>query len=681
MNNKFVSLTKTGAGCVRSAIRRGALMTLVVGALAAATTAQAKTVRADFNGDGYDDLAIGVPNETIAGDISAGAVHVIYGSATGLTALGSQLWFQDLSGIVREFSEPFDAFGAALAVGDFNGDGYADLAIGAPGEDLGLNNSIDSAGVVHILYGSPSGLSDANDQIWDQDSPGTVGVPAASAFFGSALAAGDFDNDGFTDLAIGIRGQNIGGAPGAGAVQVLRGSATGLTGTGSEFFTDDLLLFVGQSEPFDNFGAALAAADFNGDGFADLAIGEPGEDNFVINGSSLTDNGQVFVVFGSSTGLNSQPMQELVQGVFGIQGSAESNDRFGSVLAAGDFNGDGHADLVVGVPEEDIGTLSNAGAVNVIYGDDSGLNTVANQLWFQNVTGIADASETSDSFGRALAIGDFNGDGYDDLAIGVPFEDLPGIVAGDTDASAGAVNVIYGSSQGLTATNNQLWDQNTSNIEDVREDFDNFGASLAAGDFNGDGHDDLAVGVPFEDVGSIANAGAVNVIYGTTRTGLSAGGIFPGEHVDQFWHQDVSGIAGVAESNDRFGSTLASLGLAASGGAGLSGAWKELRQTCGEACRLHGQFDVSNPAIAAAGESILRFYLSRDEILDDADTLLNEVLVPAVDPGETIKIKVNLALDPEHNAQGYFLIAVVDATDVVAEVNEKNNIIVSTVIQ
>ncbi|MGH7801272.1 MAG: integrin alpha, partial [Thermodesulfobacteriota bacterium] len=117
------------------------------------------------------------------------------------------------------------------------------------------------------------------------------------------------------------------------------------------------------------------------------------------------------------------------------------------------------------------------------------------------------------AFARVRA--DFNGDGFDDLAIGVPGEDVGSI------NSAGAVNVIYGTSGGLSATNDQIFTQDTSGIEDFAEVDDFFGLALTSGDFNGDGIDDLAIGVPFEDVGSIDRAGAVNVIYGTSR-GLSA---------------------------------------------------------------------------------------------------------------------------------------------------------------
>ena len=170
-------------------------LTARAGSFQSTSTAASKAaVRADFNGDGTADLAIGAPGEN-----SSGVVHVLYGAASGLTAAGSQLWSQDSPGIAG-VAEPGDSFGSSLAGGDFNGDGRADLAIGASGE-----NSF--AGVVHVLYGSVSGLTAAGSQLWSQDSPGVAGLAESFDDFGAALAAGDFNGDGRADLAIGARGK------------------------------------------------------------------------------------------------------------------------------------------------------------------------------------------------------------------------------------------------------------------------------------------------------------------------------------------------------------------------------------------------------------------------------------------------------------------------------------------
>jgi FG-GAP repeat len=178
-----------------------------------------------------------------------------------------------------------------------------------------------------------------------------------------------------------------------------------------------------------------------------------------------------------------------------------------------DFNGDGRDDLAVGAPNEDIGSIESAGAVNVLYGGAGGLSATGNQFWRQNSPGVLGASEAFESFGYALAAGDFNGDGSDDLAVGAPIEGVGGV------SHAGAVNVLYGGAGGLSATGNQAWDQNSPGVLDVAQTPDHFGLALAAGDLNGDGRDDLAVGAPEESVGSARHAGAVNVLYGAARAG------------------------------------------------------------------------------------------------------------------------------------------------------------------
>ena len=189
----------------------------------------------------------------------------------------------------------------------------------------------------------------------------------------------------------------------------------------------------------------------------------------------------------------------------------------GSSVAAGDFNNDGFTDLAIGVPNEAIGSIAVAGAVNVIYGSGAGLTAAGNQMWHQNRPGIGGTSEADDRLGSSLAAGDFDADGFDDLAIGVPNEDI------GTRAGAGAVNVLYGSASGLTASGDQVWHQNTGGINGGSEAGDQFGSSLASGDFDNDGFDDVAIGVPGESIGAIAGAGAVNVIYGSA-SGLSSSG-------------------------------------------------------------------------------------------------------------------------------------------------------------
>ncbi len=487
-------------------------------------------VTGDFNGDGRDDLAIGVGNESIGAILGAGAVNVIYGSSSGLTSTGDQIWHQNTAGI-KGGSETNDNFGSALAAGDFNGDGRDDLAIAVMNESIG---TIAGAGAVNIIYGSSSGLTATGDQIWHQNTAGIKGGSETNDNFGSALAAGDFNGDGRDDLAIAVMNESIGTIAGAGAVNIIYGSSSGLTATGDQIWHQNTSGIKGGSETNDNFGSALAAGDFNGDGRADLAIGVRNESIGTIAGA-----GAVNILCGSSSGLTATGDQIWHQNTAGIKGGSETNDSFGSALAAGDFNGDGRADLAIGVRNESIGTIAGAGAVNILCGSSSGLTATGDQIWHQNTAGIKGGAEANDSFGSALAAGDFNGDRRTDLAIGEPIESIGSILG------AGAVNVIYGSSSGLTATSDQIWHQNTAGINGGAEADDQFSSSLTSGDFNGNGRADLAIGVRNESIGAIAGAGAVNVIYGTP-SGLNSTS-------DQIWHQNTAGIAGGSEANDSFG--------------------------------------------------------------------------------------------------------------------------------
>jgi hypothetical protein len=209
-------------------------------------------------------------------------------------------------------------------------------------------------------------------------------------------------------------------------------------------------------------GGRNVLADFNADTYADLAVGAPFED----------DSGVVNVIYGSASGLSATavPDQLWGQGSPSVEGNPVSGDWFGWSVVAADFGGSIHADLAVGVPEENGGE----GAVNVIYGSAAGLSATAtpDQLWSQDTQDVEGTAGGGDSFGRSLAAGDFNDDGDVDLAIGVRGE----------GGGEGAVNVIYGSAAGLsaTATPDQLWSQGSPNVEGTPNGGDEFGFSVAA---------------------------------------------------------------------------------------------------------------------------------------------------------------------------------------------------------
>lgn len=509
----------------------------------------------DFNGDGFDDLAIGVPSAH-SDQGSVGAVHVVYGAAAGLTADNTQVWTQNSFGI-PDSEEINDQFGSAVAGGDFNSDGFGDLAIGVPLEDLnpggGILNDLFDVGAVQVLYGSSTGLTSAGNQFLTQRNrpffdPVEDEDKELDDRFGSSLAVGDFDGDGFDDLAVGVPSEDIGPITGAGAVQVWYGSATGLTVSGriGTFWAQNSGGIEDTPEQSDAFGKVLTTGDFNGDGKHDLAIGVSLESVGNISGA-----GAVHVLYGSMDplgdgsmgGLTASDSQFWTQNSPGVADSSEANDGFGFAVAAGDFNGDGHDELVISSPFEGLKNVVFCGAVHVLIGSSARLTGQDSQFWNQDTYGIADKSEKDDSFGYALTAGDFNGDGNADLAIGSR-ESFPG------KNQAGAVHVLYGSAGGLTAVWNQFWTQDSTGISDSAETDDFFGRALTAGDFNNDGRADLAIGAPSENLlgteGEVSDSGAIHLLYGTANR-LSATD-------SQFWTQELLGIFGTG--GDRFGDVL-----------------------------------------------------------------------------------------------------------------------------
>jgi hypothetical protein len=270
----------------------------------------------------------------------------------------------------------------------------------------------------------------------------------------------DFNGDDFDDLAIGVPNEDVGGQVNAGAVNILYGSAGGLTGTNQ-------LLTQASAEDGDQFGASVAKGDFNNDTFIDLAVGAPGE---TLAGDAGA--GAVNVFFGSASGL-AATSQVLVQA------NPEAGDRFGASLGVGRFDtsqGQTASQLAVGAPGEDLGATLNTGAINILYGADTGL-VGRGQVLVQGSQGVADTAESDDSFGGTLtgrfSSNDFNGDGLSDLAIGAAREDV------GTTVNAGAVNVLFGSTTGFPpATGGQFFTQDSAGIADTAEPGDGFGTAL-----------------------------------------------------------------------------------------------------------------------------------------------------------------------------------------------------------
>lgn len=482
----------------------------------------------DFNGDGFDDLAVGAPLEDDGATADSGGINIMYGTLGGLPT-GSDYWDQTLIGIGGVVNQPGDLFGRSLAWGDFNGDGFDDIAVGIPGKN-------GNAGAVIVVHGSAIGIDPAGavaPQIWHQNVFGVPEVADPGDRCGWAVTAGDFDGDGFDDLAFGCPTEAF-VAAGEGVAIALYGTAGGLTAFAAELWHQDIAGILDVAEPNDHFAMSLTTGDFDGDGNDDLAVGVPNEDIMAI-----ADAGAVNVIYGmAAVGLDVAGNDVGHQGLAGILGVAAAGDAFATAVAAGDFNADGFDDLALGVPFDDSAAVADGGSVNVLFGAAAGITLAGNQIWHQNSGIVSDGAENNDNFGQALATGDFDGDGDDDLAIGVPAEDV------GATADAGAVNLILGTpAAGLAVAGSQFWDQNSS--PDIAENADVYGATLVAGDFNGDGLDDLAGGAPKEDSAlGILDAGAV-IVFNGDPTGLTSVG-------SQYREQDGLGN-GLAEALDGYG--------------------------------------------------------------------------------------------------------------------------------
>lgn len=481
--------------------------------------------------DPADSLLIGTPFEDLHGITDAGALILVPGDTiSGLVTTSASLWTQDN---LSDTPETDDELSEAMVSGDFNGDGWPDLAVGVPHEDYEVTTFVwvNEAGAVNVIYGGPNGMDTGHQQFFTQNDTGLESNEVGD-HFGATLATGDFDGDGYDDLAIGAPSEDEETdsevITDTGTVLVVYGSHLGLS------FSHTGRLFY-SVEVGDAFGSSLAAGDFDNDGYDDLIVGIPNAD-VDFGGTTVADAGMIDVWDGNPIG--------LWDGACFMDGNPEDGDGFGAALAAGDFNGDGYDDAAIGTPQEDVSTLADAGAITIMYGSNfSGLDTLGAQLWWQSLITDSngnpmDDSEADDHFGSALAVGDFNGDGYDDLTIGTPDDDYTAFT------NKGVVQNLNGTAGGLVTNNSRIWYGYWSDCR--------LGASLTAGDFNGDGYDDFAAGMPGESIEGQDNAGGVYVYYSDS----TQPDVYPPTvvHIDS---TDISGTA--AEANDSFGATLATL--------------------------------------------------------------------------------------------------------------------------
>ncbi|MFG2651719.1 FG-GAP-like repeat-containing protein [Streptomyces sp. NPDC048436] len=398
----------------------------------------------DFNGDGYRDLVVAAPDATVSGKDSAGTVVVFYGSANGVSATRRQTVSQSSAGIPGA-AENSDRFGETLATGDLDLDGYADLLIGAPREDVDGDRD---AGSLTIVWGGASGLG-AGATVEPSS------VPDTECAFAESLTVGDTDANGAADIAVGSRcsvqyfqgpfthqgapltqgrDHQLGNARDAVTGNVdsdktaERVMLPGLSGddAGGRVYVDDWA--QGQyrrTELTDADGTTGAIGDVNGDGYGDLILGDDMDPETDRPDAHL--GGEISVWYGGPTGIDpGQTPTRINQDTAGVPGTGEGSDRFGFSVSSGDTNSDGFSDVVVGAPGEDVDGKDSAGSVTVLLGSARGLTGSGARAIHENTEGVAGAVEASDTFGAVVDLADRNRDGKADLSVGVPGENGSG---------------------------------------------------------------------------------------------------------------------------------------------------------------------------------------------------------------------------------------------------------------
>jgi hypothetical protein len=396
----------------------------------------------DVNGDGFADLVIGAPNWE-SGYTAEGGAFVFLGSASGPDA-GSPSSTEAGADWTGQADQAAAEYGWSVASAwDSNADGYSDIVVGAPWYNNGAAAGYDH-GKAFVYLGSASGPGSTAAWTW------LGSVENDKAAF-EVAGIGDANGDGYADIAVATpfwsNGSNY-----EGRVDVFLGSSGGPQSAAA--YSKE----IDQANAY--FGRAMAATgDVNGDGYADFLVGSYTYDNYV------TDEGQAFLYQGSSGNF-------LAAAAWTERGN-QVDSWFGfSVAGAGDVNGDGYADWIVGAPEWD-GGQNGEGSATLFYGSADRASTIP-------VQDLVNALPSS-LFGHSLAgAGDVNGDGYDDYALGVPGYAGP-------QANEGRALVFHGSASGLASVHSWAAE---SNLQDYR-----MGWSLdGAGDVDGDGYDDLVVG-------------------------------------------------------------------------------------------------------------------------------------------------------------------------------------------
>ncbi len=452
----------------------------------------------DVNGDGFDDIVLGAWLGDDGGS-NAGEAYVIFGKAGGfgtvdLTGLSAA------DGFVIQGDAAEDRAGRSVSsAGDVNGDGYGDLIIGAPYDDGGGTN----AGAAYVIFGKAGGFGRIDlTGLTAADGFAILGDADGDNAGWSVSSAGDVNGDGFDDVIVGARRGDDGGNN-AGEAYVIFGKASGFGAIDLASLSTANGFVIQGDAAFDFAGTSVfSAGDINGDGYDDLIVGAPGGDD------GGTNAGEAYVIFGKAGGFGRIDLTGLtaVDG-FVIQGDLPGDNAGISVSAAGDVNGDGYDDLIIGADYNDNGG-TNAGVAYVLFGKAGGFGTI-------DLTGLSAADgfviqgdTANDQAGRSVSgAGDVNGDGYADLIIGAAGGD-------DGGNAAGEAYVIFGMAGGFGTIDLSGLTSEQGFIIGGAADNDLAGDAVsAAGDIDGDGYDDLLVGAPGGALGG-SNAGQAYVIFG-----------------------------------------------------------------------------------------------------------------------------------------------------------------------
>ena len=448
----------------------------------------------DVNGDGFEDFIIGSP---LAGSNQEGGAFVIYGGndITNIN-LGDLTTAQ---GIFLTGDDQFDSAGSTVAsVGDVNGDGFDDVIFAAArNSDGGMN-----AGAAYVIFGG-NNLTDID--VTNLTSSQGFFIQGANQFddLGTSLSGGqDVNDDGFDDLIVGIQFADDGFVNTGQSVIIFGGES--LSNIDLATFSGPQAVIITGALEQDTLGRGVSlAGDINGDGIDDIVVSSARADG---GGNS---SGEAYVIYGSDTlaDLN-LAMLNNTQGII-ITGDMEGDFLGGSISSAGDVNGDGFDDFILGAESGDNGG-DDAGEAYIIFGGSNLTNIDLSNL--DNSQGIIIQGDMAgDNLGTSVArAGDFNGDGFDDVIVGAPL--------GDNGAdAAGEAYVIFG---GANLTNIDLsnldFDQGLIIENDMAGEVAGLSVS-GGGDINNDGFDDVIIGILGDDSFGF-NSGQAVVIFGRAFT-------------------------------------------------------------------------------------------------------------------------------------------------------------------